>query len=94
MAEVYRDACTRIAPVDDKQALEMIHEVRGLAPIRGWRGQPCSDLSALAQAISTLSRLALLPGHPILEAEINPLMVSPQGVVAVDALLVLKSPEP
>lgn len=94
LAEVYRDACTRLAPVTDAQALEMIHEVRGLSPIRGWRGLPSANLSALAQAISALSTLALVPGQPVAEAEINPLMVSRLDVVAVDALLVLKSPEP
>lgn len=94
LAEVYRDACTRLAPVTDAQALEMIHEVRGLSPIRGWRGLPSANLNALAQAISALSKLALVPGQPVAEAEINPLMVSRLDVVAVDALLVLKSPEP
>jgi acyl-CoA synthetase (NDP forming) len=93
LAEVYRDACTRLAPVTDALALEMIYEVRGLSPIRGWRGLPSANLNALAQAISALSKLALVAGQPVAEAEINPLIVSRQGVLAVDALLVLKSPE-
>jgi hypothetical protein len=37
-----------------------------------------------------LSRLALLPGQPVAEAEINPLIVKPKGMVAVDGLVVIK----
>jgi succinyl-CoA synthetase beta subunit len=44
----------------------------------------------LAGAVSDFSRLAVLPGRPVAEAEINPLIVKADGVVAVDARLVLK----
>jgi len=40
--------------------------------------------------VSDFSRLALIAERPVAEAEINPLMVKAQGVVAVDARLVLK----
>ena len=88
LAEIYHDFTMRLAPVTPAQALEMISEVKGLAVIRGYRGLPRGDCAALAQAISALSQLAALPG--ILEAEINPLMVKPEGegVVAVDGLIV------
>ena len=88
LAEIYHDFTMRLAPVTPAQALEMISEVKGLAVIRGYRGLPKGDCAALAQAISALSQLAALPG--ILEAEINPLMVKPEGegVVAVDGLIV------
>ena len=92
MAEVYDDAAVRTAPVDEAEAMAMIQEVKGLAPIRGFRGKPAGDLKALAKAVAALSNLAVLD-TPVLEAEINPLMVrgEGQGVVAVDALLRLKS---
>jgi len=71
----------------------MIEEVTGLAPIRGYRGMPKGDLDALAKAIAALSELARLPvsAPQIAEAEINPLIVRPDGdgVVAVDGLIVL-----
>lgn len=88
LAEIYHDFTMRLAPVTPAQALEMISEVKGLAVIRGYRGLPKGDCAALAQAISALSQLAALSG--ILEAEINPLMVKPEGegVVAVDGLIV------
>jgi succinyl-CoA synthetase beta subunit len=67
----------------------MIAEVRGLAPLAGYRGKPKGDLDALARAMVALSTLATDPS--IVEAEINPLIVRPagQGVIAVDALVKL-----
>lgn len=94
LAEVYRDAATRVAPVDLAAAHEMIDSVRGLASIRGWRGQAPGDLAALAAAIVALSHLACLDQHPVSEAEINPLIVNQQGVTAVDGLVVLKRADP
>jgi hypothetical protein len=63
--------------------------VRGLATLQGYRGRPAGDLAALAQAIVALSRLAVIDGPVVLEAEVNPLIVrpAPLGVVAVDALV-------
>jgi succinyl-CoA synthetase beta subunit len=68
----------------------MIEQGKGLAPIRGYRNLPKGDAAALARAVSAFSRLALVEGRPIAEAEINPLLVKREGVVAVDARLVLK----
>ena len=90
LAEVYRDFSLACAPVSEAEALAMIEAVKGLAPIRGYRNLPKGDLAALARAVSALSRLALLDGRPVAEAEINPLIVKREGVVAVDARLVLK----
>jgi len=90
LAEVYRDASIRVAPVDEAMAREMIDEVKGLAPIRGWRGLPRGDLDALARAVAAFSRLALLPGQPVAEAEANPLIVAADCVLAVDGLIVRK----
>jgi acyl-CoA synthetase (NDP forming) len=87
--EIYCDRSLRLAPVDLATAQEMIAEVRGLAPLAGYRGKPKGDLDAVARAIVALSRLADQPD--VVEAEINPLMILPagQGVVAVDALVKL-----
>jgi acyl-CoA synthetase (NDP forming) len=84
---VYCDKAVRLAPVDEATAAEMIGEVIGLAPLRGHRGLPEGDLAALARALAAFSRLA---EHPeILEADANPVMVTADGVVAVDALVVM-----
>jgi len=85
--EIYRDRSLRLAPVDIETAREMIAEVRGLAPLKGFRGRPRGDLDALARALAALSQLAHDPA--VAEAEINPLIVRTDGVVAVDALVKL-----
>lgn len=90
LAELYNDVVLRLAPVDEAGALEMIGQVKGFAVLRGYRGLPPGDLPALARAVAALSRLALLAGRPVREAEANPVIVKERGVVAVDALAVLK----
>jgi hypothetical protein len=79
-----------LAPISLDRAHAMIAQLRGLAPLRGYRNLPEGDLPALAKAISAWSRLAQLPDSGIAEAELNPLIVGKkgQGAVAVDALLV------
>jgi acyl-CoA synthetase (NDP forming) len=88
MTEIYRDRSLRLAPVDIAEAHAMISEVRALRALAGIRGKPPADLSALASAIVALSELATR-NEPIIEAEINPLMLLQcgEGVVAVDALV-------
>jgi succinyl-CoA synthetase beta subunit len=91
LSEVYGDVAIRIAPVSREIAREMIEEVKGIAPIRGYRGLPEGDLDALTDAIVAISNLARLGDRHLREAEINPLIVKPkgEGVVAVDGLVVL-----
>jgi acyl-CoA synthetase (NDP forming) len=90
LAEIYRDFALRLAPVTEEEAGRMIEEVKGLAVIRGYRGLPRGDTAALARAVCAFSQLAHLEPR-VAEAEINPLIVKPEGegVVAVDGLLVL-----
>jgi acyl-CoA synthetase (NDP forming) len=90
LAEIYKDCALRLAPVSEEEAAAMIAEVKGLATVRGYRGLPRGDLDALARAVASLSRLALVAGRPVAEAEINPLIVKREGVVAVDGLVVMK----
>jgi acyl-CoA synthetase (NDP forming) len=89
LAEIYRDSAVRLAPTDLATARAMIDEVKGLAPIRGYRGLPAGDLDALAAAIVALSQLAHLTERPVAEAEINPILVKARGdgVIAVDGLV-------
>jgi acetate---CoA ligase (ADP-forming) len=89
LAELYKDFVLRMAPVGEAEALEMIEGVKGLAPIRGYRNLPRGDVKALAKAVAAFSRLCSC--NEVSEAEINPLIVKADGVVAVDALLAQKA---
>jgi len=86
LAELYQDVALALAPVSEDEAMAMIGRVKGLAVLRGYRNLPRGDVKALAKAVSALSRLCSAEG--IQEAEINPLIVTADGVVAVDALIV------
>jgi acyl-CoA synthetase (NDP forming) len=89
LTEIVRDRSLRLAPVNLAGAHEMIAQLRSLVALCGYRGKAKGDLDALARAIVTLSQLANDPS--VLEAEINPLIVLPEGrgVMAVDALVKL-----
>ncbi len=88
LAEIYKDFAARLAPVSVEDAAKMIEQVKGLAPIRGYRGMTRGDCVALAKTVSDFSQLAYIDS--IAEAEINPLIVKAAGagVVAVDGLIV------
>src|SRR5262249_53472990 len=90
LAELYNDVVLRLAPVSEAEAREMIGQVKGFGALRGYRGMTAGDLQALARSVAAFSRLALLAGRPVREAEANPVIVKRRGVVAVDALVVLK----
>lgn len=91
LAEVYGDVAVRPAPVDLATARAMIAEVKGFAPLRGFRGLPEGDLEALAAIVVAVSQLALSEEPRIAEAEINPVIVRGKGhgAVAVDGLVVM-----
>ena len=82
--EVLKDTVTRLAPLSRGEALEMLDELRMAPLLRGVRGQPPVDRSALAEIICRFAQLAMDVAE-LREIELNPLVASPSGVVAVDA---------
>jgi succinyl-CoA synthetase beta subunit len=88
-AEVLRDVSLRIPPVDLCEAERMLDELRGTALLHGARGGPPADVPALVQAIANMGELALALGDRLVAVDVNPLIVLPQGVIAVDALVEL-----
>jgi acetyltransferase len=82
--ETLNDISARLAPITTDEASAMLDELR-LAPLLGAiRGQPPVDRAAVADAISRFSLLAA-DQCELAEVEINPLVVGPEGAVAVDA---------
>ncbi|MBX3664956.1 MAG: acetate--CoA ligase family protein [Burkholderiales bacterium] len=89
--EIMHDVTHRYAPFDAETAKAMIHEIRGVKLLQGYRGRPACNIDALADALSRLSLLAADHADRIAEIDINPLFVNAEGVVAADALIVLKN---
>lgn len=87
--EVLGDVSLRHAPVDEAEALRMIQELKGFGFLSGARGQKRKDTAALARIVSQVSKLACVEPD-LLELDINPVFVMPegQGAVAADALIV------
>jgi acyl-CoA synthetase (NDP forming) len=86
-AEVLRDTAVALAPVTVAQAESMIRSLRVAPLLLGARGRPRLDVAAAARALQTLGDLAA--AHPeIVELEVNPLLVTPDGALALDARLI------
>jgi acetyltransferase len=88
-AELLRDVTHRIAPFDEDTAREMLDELRGAPLLFGYRGRPRADVDALVAAVARLSQAAWMHRDRLLELDVNPLFVRPQGhgVIAADALV-------
>ena len=87
--EVLQDVAMRVAPLTKGDALDMIGELKGYRLLQGMRGEPASDIDALAEALCRFSRLAMDAPDEIAEIDVNPLVVLEEGrgVVALDCLM-------
>ncbi len=88
--EVLKDVTFRIAPIRELGARHMIENIKGIRLLMGYRGEPPSDLDAIAESLSRLSQL-VTDFPEIEEMDINPLIVLPAGSGArvVDARILI-----
>lgn len=87
-AEALSDVSHRLAPVDRPEARAMIGELAGAELLSGYRGRPPADLDALADVVVAVGDL--LGRHDeIVEIDVNPVLATEGGAVALDALVVL-----
>jgi acyl-CoA synthetase (NDP forming) len=82
--ELLDDTAVALAPVDTAQAEELIRSLRGAPMLTGARGRLPLDVAAAAEVLAALSRLAA-ERPDLAEVEINPLLVTPTGALALDA---------
>jgi acyl-CoA synthetase (NDP forming) len=91
MVELLEDAVLGIAPVDPGEAADMLARLRGFPLLDGHRGRDRLDVAAAADAIAAISACAA--GQPdVAELEVNPLLVLREGVMALDARIVPRTP--
>lgn len=85
--ELFDEVALRLPNLDAAQALAMIEETRAARLLAGYRGQPPADVTALADLLVNLSRLAVESVGKLVSLDLNPIMVLPQGrgVAVVDA---------
>ncbi|MDR2148880.1 MAG: acetate--CoA ligase family protein [Tannerella sp.] len=82
--EIFKDVASGLAPLATEEALSMIRSLRGYKVFKGARGQEGIDENQFAKIIVHLSAL-LRFATEIKELDINPLLATPKGIIAVDA---------
>ena len=90
LAEVARDRSLRTLPCADAELDEMVSETRVARLLEGARGAPAADRTALLDALRAVARL-ILAVPEVADVEVNPLRCAPEGVVALDARVLLET---
>jgi len=86
LVEVLRQVSGRFLPIDEAGARSLAEEVAGaVAGLRGQRPWPMDELSAVVAGLDQLWRTH---GHWIESIDLNPLIITADGVIAVDALVI------
>ena len=92
-AELIGDVAVRLTPVTDRDAAEMVSSLRTYPLLEGYRGTPPVDVAALEQVVMRLG--ALVDAHPaVVEGDLNPVVVSPEGALVLDARMRVEPPPP
>ncbi len=90
--EVLKDVSFRIVPVSQRDAQEMIQEIKGYPLLQGYRGKESANIPALVEMILKISKL-VKENPEIKELELNPIFAYADGAVAVDARIILEEEE-
>lgn len=93
LVEIFQDRAIGLPPLNSTLARRLMEQTLIYKALQGVRGRPPVDLEALAQLLVRFSQLvAEQPG--IREMDINPLLASPRGLMALDARIVLQTDPP
>jgi acetyltransferase len=89
-AEIWQDRALELPPLNERLARRMLESLRSWPLLQTYRSKPAVNLDLL---IETLMRVSYLIAHSpeIAELDINPLLVTPEGTLALDARVVLDS---
>jgi acyl-CoA synthetase (NDP forming) len=86
--EVLKDVAFRIVPLEPRDASQLVREIKAFPVLEGVRGQAGADLAGLEKLLLQVSDFATK--HPeVRELDLNPVIARPDGVIAVDARVVL-----
>jgi acetyl coenzyme A synthetase (ADP forming)-like protein len=92
--EILGDVRFRVTPLTDRDASEMVREIRGFRLMEGYRGHPPADVKALEEVLMRLS-LLVEETPEITELDLNPIFALPpgEGCQIVDARIRVESPK-
>ena len=86
--EVYKDVVATLPTTDPDRILALLQRLQGYPLLTGTRGRANADLYALVDTIAKFSTFVTACADHLQEVDVNPLLVSPDGVCALDALIV------
>lgn len=87
--EIFADTSHRLAPIDRAEARSAIEELQAMRILDGYRGRPPGDVSALADVVKCVGDL-VTDYKAIAEVDVNPVLATDTGAVALDAAVVLQ----
>jgi succinyl-CoA synthetase beta subunit len=87
--EIYEDTAHRLAPIERGEARAALEELTATRLLAGYRGRPAADLDALAAVMQAVGDL-VVEHEAIAEVDVNPVLATADGAVALDALVVLR----
>ena len=84
--ELFKDVSFRIAPINEKQGLEMLKELKSFSVLKGFRGDKGVNIKEIVRVIVNLSKLSL--DKNIKEIDFNPLIADEKKAFVVDAKII------
>lgn len=88
--EALKDVTFKVAPLTEADAAAMLDEIKGKKIFEGFRGYPAIDRQKLIEVILNVSRFALELQDQVAEIDLNPILLYPDNVKVVDALIIKK----
>ena len=86
--EILKDVSFRITPLEERDARDMIREIKGYPVLDGYRGSPAADQDAIVRILLSASRL-VTENPQIGQMDLNPIMVYERGALVADARMLL-----
>lgn len=88
MVEILKDVAFRVVPINERDARQMINEIKGKPLLDGYRGSDAADIGKLQELLLKVS--SFIETHPeVAELDLNPVFAYKDGAKAVDARIVL-----
>jgi acyl-CoA synthetase (NDP forming) len=88
MVEILKDVAFRVVPINERDARQMINEIKGKPLLDGYRGSEPADIGKLEELLLKVS--SFVEAHPeVSELDLNPVFAYKDGAKAVDARIVL-----
>lgn len=86
--EVLRDVSFRLIPITERDAREMVREIRGYPILTGVRGQPPRDIDAVVDTLLKVSHM-VEENPSIKELDLNPIFLYEKGLTIIDARVIV-----